>query len=246
VSDWDDEEPPEDLTGWLRAGYRRAEARRWRRWRFELEQAQAWQAAGVAEALSAAQWRTAGVTPSTVDRWRSAGIGPTEAVRWHEFGVDLASAVRLTAEGKPPGSVEMLEEIGSRTYRPLSDAERAHQERLGRFLASIGGTSYDVRVSYQSADWLDDEAAAWARSGIRADPARLWRALGLRPAEAAALAAEPAAVIAEWWRAGIPFDELADWLGAGLTAAEAAAQRAAGITVQQAAALRALRATDDR
>ncbi|MGH3767092.1 MAG: DUF2201 family putative metallopeptidase [Pseudonocardiaceae bacterium] len=102
VREFDD--PPQDLTAWLRAGLRRVEAVQWRRWRFNLEEAQAWRAAGVSVALTAAQWCTAAVTPGTVDQWRAAGIGPGEAVRWHEFGVDLPRAVQIKAATSPdPG-----------------------------------------------------------------------------------------------------------------------------------------------
>ncbi|HEX5996238.1 MAG TPA: hypothetical protein VFY84_13940 [Jiangellales bacterium] len=101
--------------------------------------------------------------------------------------------------------------------------------------------------SYLGAKWTDDEALAWARRYVPAEVAKLWLALGLTPAEGAALTLagrNPAKVMREWWRAGIPYDEVADWLGAGLTAAEAAEQRARGITVEHAATLRGLRRGD--
>ena len=71
---------PEDLTAWLRAGLRRSEALAWRRWNFSLEQANGWLAAGVDEALTAAQWQVAGVTPATVGGWMAAAITASEAV----------------------------------------------------------------------------------------------------------------------------------------------------------------------
>lgn len=234
-----DEPPPEDLSRWSRAGFRRSDAKEWRRWRFELDEAEAWRAAGVSRALTAAQWRTAAVTPRTVEDWIAAGIGPGAAVQWHEFGIDLQTATRLTAEGKPPGSDQMLQSVynQSHSYAGMTDDERRLHEGMERFNTEVQG---EVAVGYHIEQWYDDEAMSWARGGVHALPARFWKAMGLRPAEVAELG-EPAEVIAEWWRAGIPYDEVADWIGAGLTAAEAVAQRAAGVTREQAAAMRALR-----
>ena len=93
-------------------------------------------------------------------------------------------------------------------------------------------------------DAILSDKIAWAKQGITAADAHLWQELGLTAPEAGELRKadqSPAAVIRDWWRAGIPFDEVADWIGAGLSAEEAVAQRAAGVTVEQAAALRALR-----
>ena len=62
----DRDRPPEELTAWLAAGLRRVEALAWRRWNFTLADATRWRAAGVPEALQAAQWQAAGVHPDTV------------------------------------------------------------------------------------------------------------------------------------------------------------------------------------
>ncbi|HET9257390.1 MAG TPA: hypothetical protein VFO16_19615 [Pseudonocardiaceae bacterium] len=236
----DFDHPPEDLTAWLRAGLRRVEAVQWRRWRFTLEEAQAWRASGVMVALTAAQWRTAAVTPGTVDQWRAARIGPGEAVRFHEFGVDLPRAARIKASGGGPESVFPRSQPPQILRGPYQHGDT--QTAWRRFHEA--GVPGPVMQGYITSQWWDDKALAWARHGISAEHARIWASLALRPAEAAELAEAgrtPEDVIAEWWRAGIPFDEAADWIGAGLTAAEAVEQRAAGVTVEQAAALRALR-----
>lgn len=92
--------------------------------------------------------------------------------------------------------------------------------------------------------WFDDSAVAWAREGIDAVEAQLWKELGLRPAETGRLVRKGATVhqtVRDWWAAGIPIDEVSDWIGAGLKPQEAADQRARGVTAEQAAALRALR-----
>lgn len=231
------DDPPQDLTAWLRAGLRRVEAVQWRRWRFTLEEAQAWRVAGVPVALTAAQWRTAAVTPATVDQWQAAGIGPGEAVRWHEFGVDLQRAAKIKAAGGGPESAfpRQAPSVYTREHEEMQAAFRRFQD---------AGVEGQVAQGYVTSRWCDEQALAWARHQVPVEHARVWASLALRPAEAAQLAKAgrtPGDVIAEWWRAGIPFDEVADWIGAGLTATEAVEQRATGVTVDQAAALRALR-----
>ena len=68
------------------------------------------------------------------------------------------------------------------------------------------------------------------------------RAIGLRPADAAALAADgsDAFDVLRWWDAGVPRDEAASWLVAGFAPDEAARARADGATAERAAVLRAL------
>ena len=110
------------------------------------------------------------------------------------------------------------------------------------------GVARPLLHSYLLRQWNDDEAVAWAKEGIDAPEAQLWKALSLRPTEAGRLARQGSSVVntvREWWRAGIPVDEVADWIGAGLTPVEAADQRARGITAEQAATLRALRDEPD-
>ncbi|WP_158893567.1 hypothetical protein [Amycolatopsis anabasis] len=241
----DPEQPPENLTAWLAAGWRRPEAQAWRRWNFTLDQAREWRESGVAEALTAAQWQAAGVEPRAVGDWVAARITSAEAVRWHEFGYDLEQAREHAKQGRGPDEAYQQETIARRftggSRQPRMAAARSG-ERIQAFLKA--GVQHDVVRGYLSADWLDDTALAWAEQGIQVWDARIWKSLGLTPAEAAELQqaeVTPMRAVEEWWRAGIPFDEVADWLGAGLTAAEAAEQRAAGVTVEQAAALRALR-----
>jgi len=237
-------EQPEPLSQWLAAGFARAEARIWRRWRFALGEARAWRDAGVADGLHAAQWRTAGVTAQTVRHWRAAGIDATEAVAWHEFGVDLDRARQYKHQGLTP----------LRAF----DQQRAPQSVAGHATAGshadgfrrLAGAGVPPRVitSYAMRQWWDDAALDWARHHVEAADAALWTALGVRPAEAGRLTRQghtAVNVVQNWWRAGIPLDEVAEWLGAGLTAEEAAAQRAKGITAEQAAALRALRDDPD-
>lgn len=233
--------PPEDLTAWLAAGLRRVEAQAWRRWNFTLADAQKWRAAGVAEALTAAQWTIAGVNPTTVRDWIDAKITVGEAIRWHEFGFDLEQAKEHIRKGQGPDDAYRRGQGGT-MHSALSGAATGLGSRIQTFLQA--GVSHNVMGSYLQTQWTDDEAVTWSKEGIQAWDAKMWRSLGLTPAEAgdqAKAGREPADVIRDWWRAGIPFDEVADWLGAGLSPEEAVAQRAAGVTVEQAAALRALR-----
>jgi hypothetical protein len=240
--------PPEDLTAWLAAGMRRVDALAWRKWNFTLEDAKRWRAAGVPEALTAAQWQIAGVDPATVGDWFAAAITVAEAIRWHEFGFSLAQAKEHMRNGRNAEDA----------YARRNQMTTPHAGTLGSVGRSIAasvagghiqaflqaGVPHAVMGGYLSTQWADADGLAWARQGVQAWDARLWREIGLTPVEAGELVKQdvaPVDVVRDWWRAGIPFDEVADWLGAGLTPAEAAEQRASGVTVEQAAALRALR-----
>lgn len=239
----ENDEPREDLSAWLAAGIRRADALTWRRWNFTLVDARRWRAAGVREALGAAQWQAAGVGPEQVAEWTSATISATEAVRWREFGFDIHQAREHLRNGRGPeeafglhAPMRRIPASGTVRYGP------ARGERARSFAEA--GVPPEVMRSYLFLQWTDDEAVAWARQGIQAWDAKIWQSIGITPAEADELQeadVDPHHVVQEWWRAGIPFEEVADWLGAGLSPAEAVEQRAAGVTVEQAAALRALR-----
>ncbi|MGH3784954.1 MAG: hypothetical protein ACRDRG_00005 [Pseudonocardiaceae bacterium] len=171
MRDFDD--PPQDLTAWLRAGLRRVDAVQWRRWHFTLEEAQAWRAAGVTVALTAAQWRTAAVTPATVDQWRAAGIGPGEAVRWHEFGIGLKRAAQITAAGGGPESM-----MSSNQPVPVARSrEQQEIEAAYHRFRDAGVHSGEVVHGYITNRWWDAEAVAWARHQIPAERARVWASL---------------------------------------------------------------------
>lgn len=245
----DHNRPPEDLTAWLAAGMRRVEALAWRRWNFTLDEAKRWRAAGVTEALTAAQWQVAAVDPDTVGDWFAARITVGEAIRWHEFGFTLEQAKEHLRNGRnpedaynkrqgvTPGAVPGLGVIRRAVATPFLG-----MGGLQAFLQA--NVQHSVMGGYVQLQWTDEDAIAWAKQGIQAWDARLWHEIGLTPAEAAELdraKVKPLDVMRDWWRAGIPFDEVADWLGAGLSPQEAAAQRESGVTVEQAAALRALR-----
>jgi hypothetical protein len=234
---------PLNLNSWLEAGFSADEARAWCRRRIPLRLAIAWQEAGVLTGLEAAGWAAAGIGPDGVGAWRAAGIDATRAVRCREMGYDLAKARELKRRGVSPEQ-EFAQHVVARGGAPITT------NPAGPVLEALrdAGAPPQVQRRYALAQWFDQEAIAWARQGVDAVDARLWRDLGLRPAEGSRLTRQgcaPMQVIRDWWRAGIPYDELADWLGAGLTADEAAAQRARGITAEQAAALRALRDTGD-
>jgi hypothetical protein len=237
--------PPEDLTAWLAAGLRRVDAQAWRRWNFNLDDAKRWRAAGVNEALTAAQWSAAGVNPTTVRGWMDAQIAVADAIRWHEFGFNLEQAREHAKKGHNPEQAYSQRTGTTSTVGPMTAAQVSTSSigsRIQSFLKA--GVPHQVMGSYLQTQWTDDEAIAWSKEGIQAWDAKVWRTLGLTTAEAAELHKAdmtPTQVIQEWWRAGIPYDEVADWLGAGLSAAEAVEQRASGVTVEQAAALRALR-----
>ena len=238
-----DDREPEELPRWLEAGFETAVAEVWRRWRFSIARARAWEAAGVREGLHAAQWSTAGVTPATVEQWRTAGIEASEAVRWHEFGYGLKEAQVAKARGFGPDAA-----FANAQPRNVLGTSQVQRMQSG-FGGAIGGGNWGgvdprIRHSYMEHGWFDGTAMDWAAQGIRATDAYLWHELGLTPAEAGRLellGRTVGDIVREWWSAGIPFEEFADWIGAGLTAAEAVEQRARGITAEHAASLRALR-----
>jgi hypothetical protein len=238
-------EQPEPLSEWLAAGFARAEAKLWRRWRFNLGEARAWKAAGVPDGLRAAQWSTAGVTAETIGDWQAAGIEATEAVAWHEFGVGLDGARRYKQQGLTPARAFEQRQT-PQVLAGHGPAGSTAGTQLRRFAAA--GVPAQVMNGYLLRQWWDDDALAWARQHIEAADAKLWLALGVRPAEAGRLTRQGQTAVEavhDWWQAGIPLGEVAEWLGAGLTAEEAAVQRAKGITAEQAAALRALRDDSD-
>lgn len=238
MSRFDDADQPEDLTPWLAAGLRRKEALEWRRWRFTLVEAQRWMAAGVGDALTAAQWQMSGVTTTTVKDWQAANIGAAAAIRWHEFGFDLDTATQHAEAGRGPYEAYQQQQGAMGGQYPPG----ARGALIQTFINA--GVPQQVLRGYLSSNWTDDVAIAWAKRGIEAADARAWQLLGLTAIEAGELAKagkEPLQLIQDWWHSGIPLAEVGDWLGAGLTPEEAVAQRAAGVTVEQAAALRALR-----
>lgn len=235
--------PPEDLTAWLAAGLRRVDALAWRRWNFTLSDAKQWRAAGVGEALTAAQWQIAGADPTTVTDWIEARITVGEAIRWHEFGFSFEDARDHTKAGRSPDQAYNQHRKSQTTgWGGQTMATPLATSRIRAFLKA--GVPHNVMGGYLEAQWTDEEALTWSRLGIQAADARLWLMIGLTATEASELEKRKqtaAAVVRDWWRSGIPFDEVADWLGAGLTPEEALDQREAGVTVEQAAALRALR-----
>ena len=240
MSRFDDADQPEDLTAWLAAGLRRRDALEWRRWHFTLPEAQRWIAAGIGEALVAAQWQIAGVTTDTVKDWQDANIGSAAAIRWHEFGFMLEKAKEHAKAGRGPFEAYQQHQGGS-AIQNVSGMRNTEVQKL-----IDAGVPPQVLHGYLRGKWTDDTAIAWAKHGIEAADARAWQLLRLTPAEASELSKtgkNPLRLIQDWWACGIPFDEVGDWLGAGLTPEEAVAQRASGITVEQAAALRALRHT---
>ncbi len=102
------------------------------------------------------------------------------------------------------------------------------------------GVPPQMLYSYMARQWFDDEAVAWAKEGIDAGEAPVWKALGLRPHEARRLVRNGAALagtVRDWWQAGIPIGEVADWIGAGLTP-EAALWRRSGRSVATARVMR--------
>ena len=243
-----DDNEPELLAAWVAAGFRLDDAELWRSWRFTIEQAERWKVVGVADGLTATQWKTAGVDPATVEKWKDAGISSSEAVRWNEMGFDADRAVQAKRRGLGPSDAfTQTQHQGVRQGRTLGMNVVSSSGALpARFGSGLQGDPRLVH-GYIQRQWFDDDAQAWIRQGIEVTDAYTWHALGLNASEAGRFAVKgrtPGDVIREWWNTAIPFEEVADWIGAGLTATEAEQQRAQGISREHAAALRALRQQD--
>jgi hypothetical protein len=77
---------PEDLHEWTARGFTVSEARRWIDNGFLMSSAGRWRDSGVYTPGDAFAWRTAGLTPYTVQPLLRAGMTPRDAVQWHELG----------------------------------------------------------------------------------------------------------------------------------------------------------------
>ncbi|MEV5498155.1 hypothetical protein AB0M50_22435 [Nonomuraea fuscirosea] len=245
-----------DPTPYRAAGIPDDEGRRWWDWRLTAGQASAWRRAGITDPALATQWTTARITPERIAACRAAGLGAAEALLWHEYEFTLDEALTYREKGFTPDQAFDVEHgreprqtddptaPGDAFTSLMSFGSDDPRDRVQRFIRRAGNAGVLVMYSYIDADWVDDEAIAWAGYGIDASTARMWQELGLRPAEARRYIQRgltPMAVAREWWQAGIPYEETASWAGAGLTAQEAVDQRARGVTAEQAETLRALR-----
>jgi len=241
---------PDDL--WQHEGFTPDQIAVFRQWRIGLPEAKVWRQAGVTVAQQVVQWRVAGVKPDEVASWRAAGIESAEAVQWHELGRDLQGVQEAKRQGSTPATLRG-QQPGLQMRPPATHAVgwvsagggSALHDGLRRFQEA--GVPPQVMHSYLSRQWFDEDALAWARAGIDAADAAMWRMLAVTPEEAKRLSAKgasPADTVRAWWQAGIPFDEVAAWIGAGLSPQEAAEQRTKGVTAEQAAAMRALRDQD--
>jgi hypothetical protein len=253
--------PRSEAERWWWSGFTLAEAPGWRE-RFGVEEAVRWREAGIRTQAEVRSWQIAGVGAGEVGGWLEAGIGFAEASAWREFGYELGEARRLKAEGKGPsesfrGRVRLMRSrpaaargAPSGSWVPYASVSGrtsgAGSHPAQRFFEKLKGARGGPQLlhGYLRQQWLDDEAVAWAREGIEAASALLWKEFGVAPTDAAAAEKDgrtAAATIRAWWEAGIPPDEVRAWLGAGFGPEEAAAQRARGVDAERAAVLRALR-----
>ncbi|MBR8742893.1 hypothetical protein [Nocardiopsis sp. MG754419] len=102
-----------------------------------------------------------------------------------------------------------LDDAGAETMRALTAA----------------GVGHARARAYVDAGWRGPEAVPWARAGVPATPAVLYRCLGLLPTEAARRAAsgtDAEALLRAWWDSGVPRAETASWIVSGATPEQAA------------------------
>lgn len=239
----DDPDPqPEDLHEWTTRGFTVAEARRWINGGFLLNSAERWRDSGVYTPGDAFAWRTAGLTPYTVQSLLRAGMTPRDAVQWHELGYAHTDAVERHLAGERPRPRSRWRTLlGHRPHGPSALTDE--QSTTMRALLHAGVPAQAARA-YLDAGWSDvAEPVPWARAGIDPAQAAAYRSIGFTAAEAADLAEaghDAFDLMQRWWDSGIPRTEVPAWAVAGFTPDGARHARDIGTTAEQAAVLRAL------
>lgn len=243
-----------DPEAWRRAGIDDAARATFEQWRITLDAARRWWQAGVRDGLNATRWTISGTEPDQVDDWTRAGIDSVEALQWHQHGFDRTQALAERAHGRNPSTALQNKQAMGATGMSRAFVRNVRGDDgtgVGpAFEKWLLETGHGNRMThwYLSEGWVSDDALPWAQAEIPVEAARLWRTLGVRPAEASRLqqAGHTAAeTVGTWWGAGVPLEQVAAWLGAGFTAQEAAEQIAAGVDPDRAAVLRALRDDDE-
>lgn len=225
---FDDHDPHENPGSWTGLGFTVGEARRWIDTGFDPRSALRWREHGVYRPDRALAWRTAGLTPRTVDLPLRAGMTPEEAVRWRELGYDRADAAERHLSGERPRPRRALSRLLSRPHDRDLELDDEQAETMHALLAA-GVTPARARA-YLDAGWRGARAVPWARAGVEATQAVLYRCLGLFPEEAARLAeagTDAEQLLCAWWDAGIPRAEAASWLIARTSPEDAARAEAA-------------------
>ena len=237
-----------DARPWETVGISKQDALAWSERRFEPDEAQRWQQAGVSDPADAISWKTAGVGPDRVREWLYVKIDAREAAAWIELGFTVAEARKHQLAGRTPvqayGCQDRARGPGAARGAQVLPGAPQHRVDPRHFMEAVRRRDPGVANTYMHRQWFDDEALAWALQGIEASEALAWKELGLTPVEAEQQQSNGMNAIQTlkaWWQAGIPFDEVADWIGAGLSPSEAAHQRANGVTAERAAVLRSLR-----
>lgn len=238
---FDDHAPePEGLHAWTARGFAVAEALRWIDAGFVLDSAERWRERGVYRPDPARTWRAAGLTPYTVGPALRAGMNPGEAVRWHELGYTRTEAAERHLAGERPHPKRVFARLFRRHRDRDLDLVDAQAETMCALLRA--GIRPAVARAYLDADWRGRQPVPWARAGVNAAQAVLYRSLGFTPKEAARsveAGQDPEELLRAWWDAGVPRPDVAAWVVAGFSPQEAARAVAAGSTVEQAAVLRA-------
>ncbi len=234
---FDDPEPgPEDLHAWTARGFTVAEARRWIDAGFVPDTAERWRERGVYRPGPARTWRAAGLTPYTVGPALRSGMDPGEAVRWHELGYSREEAAERHLAGERPYPRTVFARLLRRHRDRGPDLDDAEAETMNALLRA--GVRPAAARAYLDAGWRGRAPVPWARAGVNATGAVLYRSLGFTPKEAARSSEagqDAEELLRAWWDAGVPRTGVAAWVIAGFSPEEAANAVAAGGTVEQAA-----------
>lgn len=236
----DDGPEPEDLHVWTARGFTVADARRWIDNGFLLGSAERWRNSGVYTPGDACAWRTAGLTPYTVQPLLRAGMTPRDAVQWHELGYTHADAAERHLAGERPRPRSWWRSLLRRRVHQPSTLS-AEQSTAMRALLHADVPAATARA-YLDAGWQDD-ALPWARTSLDPAQAAAFRNIGFTATEAADLAEtghDAFDLTQRWWDAGIPRTEVPAWAMAGFSPEDARHARDTGTTADQAAVLRAL------
>lgn len=232
---------PEKLPEWQAHGFTIGSARKWIQHGYQIDAANRWRDAGVFSADDAKAWQTIGISPYSVQPMLRAGMTPHDAVLWNELGYSYIEAAERHRVGQRPQPKSWWKQL----FSSASDVDFALPEDEGTAMRELirAGVSAITARRFVDVGWSGTDAIPWAKAGVDAAQALVFRLLGITPLEAQVLGDSGQSaldIVTEWWDGGIPRTEVADWLGAGFSVIETKHARANGLNVDQAAVLRSL------
>ena len=130
--------------------------------------------------------------------------------------------------GERPGPQGPLARLLSRPRDRDLELDDEQAETMHALLAA--GVAPTRARAYLDAGWRSPDAESWARTGVEATQAVLYRCLGLLPEQATRLAeagTDAEELLCAWWDSGVPRTEAASWIVSGTSPEDAAPVEAA-------------------